>query len=155
MTNHDLQLRSGGNVTHVIVKADGKVGVGTSAPGARLDVNGRIMRGGQDFSFAGIVKNGATVNAPWGSITDWNIIVSPQSMGRTEPGSEGDNALLMFQCYAIPNSGNSWFVLAQYKYRENEGLNGAWEDGFANWLLEPKPASLPNASQSARALEEV
>jgi hypothetical protein len=43
MTNHDLQLRSGGNNTHMILKADGKVGVGTTAPGFLLDVADRIQ----------------------------------------------------------------------------------------------------------------
>ena len=41
MTNHDLQLRAGANVTRVIIKADGKVGIGTNAPGFQLDVNDR------------------------------------------------------------------------------------------------------------------
>lgn len=42
MTNHDLQLRAGGNVTRLTVKADGKVGVGTTAPGFMLDVADRL-----------------------------------------------------------------------------------------------------------------
>lgn len=42
MTNHDLHLRAGGNVTRLTVKADGKVGIGTTAPGFLLDVNNRI-----------------------------------------------------------------------------------------------------------------
>src|SRR6185436_9173031 len=42
MTNHDLQLRAGGNVTRLTVKADGKVGIGTNAPGFGLDVADRI-----------------------------------------------------------------------------------------------------------------
>lgn len=40
MTNHDLQLRAGGNVTRLTVKADGDVGIGTLTPGARLEVIG-------------------------------------------------------------------------------------------------------------------
>ena len=34
MTNHDLQLRAGGNITRMTIKADGKVGIGTPTPGA-------------------------------------------------------------------------------------------------------------------------
>jgi Chaperone of endosialidase len=42
MTNHDLQLRSGGNVTHMWIKNTGNVGIGTNAPGFALDVADRI-----------------------------------------------------------------------------------------------------------------
>ncbi len=38
MTNHDLQLRAGANVTRLTIKADGKVGIGTLTPGFLLDV---------------------------------------------------------------------------------------------------------------------
>jgi hypothetical protein len=38
MTNHDLQIRSGSNNTRMIVKADGKIGIGTLTPGAPLHV---------------------------------------------------------------------------------------------------------------------
>jgi hypothetical protein len=39
MTNHDLQLRAGGNSTKMIIKADGKVGVGTQTPEVTLHVS--------------------------------------------------------------------------------------------------------------------
>ncbi|MBZ5724661.1 MAG: hypothetical protein LAP87_06650 [Acidobacteriia bacterium] len=42
MTNHDLQLRSGGNQTRLTIKADGKVAIGTNAPGFLLDVADRV-----------------------------------------------------------------------------------------------------------------
>ena len=42
MTNHDLQLRAGINSTKMIVKADGKVGIGTLTPGFQLDVADRM-----------------------------------------------------------------------------------------------------------------
>ncbi len=52
VTNHDLQLRSGINKTHVIVKADGKVGIGTTTPGYLLDVDGPIrLRGTGSMPF--------------------------------------------------------------------------------------------------------
>lgn len=38
MTNHDLQLRAGGNVTQVMIKADGNVGLGTNTPRSDLEV---------------------------------------------------------------------------------------------------------------------
>jgi hypothetical protein len=138
MTDHDLQLRAGSNVTRVTIKANGNVGVGTHTPNARLDVNGRVMRAGQDFSFTGVVQNDTTVNAPWGTTADWNIFVSPHTVGKEEGISEGDNALLMIRCFAVPNSGTSWRVFAQYKFRESEGPTGDWESGWANWLLVPR-----------------
>ncbi len=39
-SNHDLQLRSGGNATHMVVKANGNVGIGTLSPGRALTVEG-------------------------------------------------------------------------------------------------------------------
>jgi hypothetical protein len=44
MTNHDLLLRAGGNDTKVAIKADGKVGVGTSSPTRKLHVSGDRIR---------------------------------------------------------------------------------------------------------------
>jgi hypothetical protein len=41
----DLQVRTGGNETMMTLKADGRVGIGTAAPGERLEVNGRIKAG--------------------------------------------------------------------------------------------------------------
>lgn len=138
MTNHDLQLRAGGNDTKVIIKAHGHVGIGTNAPAAHLDVNGRILRGGHNFSSAGIVSHLGVVAAEWGTTSDWNILVSPNSMGEQEGISEGDNALLMIRCFALPFTGNSWQVFAQYKYRESDSGEGDWQPGIANWLLVPR-----------------
>jgi len=41
MTNHDLQLRAGGNATKVTIKADGSVGVGTTTPNRQLTLFGQ------------------------------------------------------------------------------------------------------------------
>jgi hypothetical protein len=40
MTNHDLILRAGGNSEKMRLKIDGKVGIGTASPNAKLTVNG-------------------------------------------------------------------------------------------------------------------
>jgi hypothetical protein len=45
MTEHDLQLRAGGNNVAMTLKADGRVGIGTAAPVERLEVDGRIKAG--------------------------------------------------------------------------------------------------------------
>ena len=63
MTNHDLQLRSGANNTHMIIKTDGKIGIGTTTPGFILDAVTRIrLRQGADFS-AGLWLFQTTPNA--------------------------------------------------------------------------------------------
>ena len=45
VTEHDLQLRAGGNNIAMTLKPDGRVGIGTAAPVERLDVDGRIKAG--------------------------------------------------------------------------------------------------------------
>jgi Chaperone of endosialidase len=45
MTEHDLQLRAGGAHAVMTLKADGRVGIGTTAPGERLEVAGQMKAG--------------------------------------------------------------------------------------------------------------
>lgn len=45
MSNHDLQLRAGGNVNRMRIQAGGNVGIGTDTPAAKLDVRGDIRLG--------------------------------------------------------------------------------------------------------------
>jgi hypothetical protein len=45
MTGHDLQLRAGSNTPVMTLKADGRVGIGTTAPGEPLEVAGRVRAG--------------------------------------------------------------------------------------------------------------
>jgi hypothetical protein len=53
MTNHDLQLRAGGNITRVWVKAGGAVGIGTATPARTLHVSGHARKdvGGDRWEF--------------------------------------------------------------------------------------------------------
>lgn len=44
MTNHDLQLRAGANITHMVVKSTGNIGVGTTTPATKLHVVGARIR---------------------------------------------------------------------------------------------------------------
>ena len=45
MTEQDLRLRAGGDQAVMTLKADGRVGIGTTAPGERLEVAGQIKAG--------------------------------------------------------------------------------------------------------------
>jgi Chaperone of endosialidase len=45
MTQHDLQLRAGGDQAVMTLKADGRVGIGTAAPRERLEVAGQVKAG--------------------------------------------------------------------------------------------------------------
>jgi hypothetical protein len=122
------------------ITKDGNVGIGTTEPKAKLDVNGRILRKGQPFSVTGTATHGAEVTVPWGTTNDWNIFVSPRIMGHEEPGSEGDNALLRIECYASEISSTTWKITARFKWRPWSGGNitGYWVAGNANYILVPK-----------------
>ncbi|HEY3245340.1 MAG TPA: hypothetical protein VGM03_18520 [Phycisphaerae bacterium] len=116
----------------------GIIGIGTASPVGKLDVAGRILRNGQAFSFAGTATNSQVITAPWGTTSDWNLFVSPEDIGTEEPGSEADNALLKFYCYAAVTSSTSWQVNVAWKYRYSNGSQGAWSGGTANYLLVPR-----------------
>ncbi|MSQ04254.1 MAG: hypothetical protein EXR71_20600 [Myxococcales bacterium] len=65
MSNHDLQIRAGGNSTKMTVKASGRVGVGTTAPDGTLDVRGDIRAGNSDIYFTATGHNHTGIgNAP-------------------------------------------------------------------------------------------
>ena len=58
----------------------GYVGIGTATPAAPLDVAGRILRQGKEFSQTGTRLDTEVVTASWGNTDDWNIFVSPHTM---------------------------------------------------------------------------
>lgn len=108
MTNHDLQLRSNNN-THMVVKADGKVGIGTTSPGFILDVTDRIrVRQGpngqaglwlfqttanKDQAFVGMTGSDTQVGL-WGNTgAGWGLVMDTTSgnvaigLGATSTGA--------------------------------------------------------------------
>ncbi|MCP5013264.1 MAG: hypothetical protein GY942_25065 [Aestuariibacter sp.] len=125
------------NADKMILDTDGNFGIGTTDPKAALDVNGRILRKGQAFSHAGIADHNASVSVPWGTRADWNIFVSPNSMGAIEAGSEGDNALLVIECTTSAPNTTQWKIHARYWFRFREG-SGEWKSGKANYIMIPK-----------------
>jgi hypothetical protein len=121
--------------------AEGRFGVGTTNPAARLDVDGRILRKSQDFSRTGSANHFDLVAPPWGTTDDWNIFVAPRFMGREEPGSEADNALLVVDCHADADPSKTGFrVTALYKYKYSNSIpDGTWyQDGTVNYILVPR-----------------
>ncbi|NQT63036.1 MAG: hypothetical protein HQ556_08780 [Candidatus Marinimicrobia bacterium] len=117
----------------------GNVGVGTTTPTTKLDVAGRITRHGQALSESGSVSNNGIITVPWGTRDDWNIFVSPRSMGQDETGSMGDNAMMIMECYASATASDQWTVIARYIYRNSsDHSNAAWYGGTANYLLVPR-----------------
>ncbi|AOY79960.2 hypothetical protein BJP36_08525 [Moorena producens JHB] len=138
--------------TALVIRGSGNVGIGTNNPIQKLEVAGtvnvrdRILRNGQDFSKVGQASHNDTVKVPWGTTRDWNIFVSPRVMGREEPGSEGDNALLKIECWARVNNTTSWKIHARYKYKVSRGSDhGTWHDEnsgnfrpLVNYILIPR-----------------
>ncbi|NTX11576.1 hypothetical protein HUA76_12320 [Myxococcus sp. CA056] len=83
----------------------------------------------------GTASDGNYITVPSGSVNDWVIHVSPRDMGFEEPGSEGDNALLKFECYVVQINQYTWQVVARYKLRPWSNRDGIWHSGTANYLL--------------------
>jgi hypothetical protein len=151
--DEDLSLCTSGQARITVKHTNGRVGIGTTSPAEKLDVNGRILRKGQAFSVANVASHQDIVTVPWGTRNDWNIFVSPKYMGDEESGSEADNALLKIECYAKPVTGNDtqWRIIARYKFHywphdNSEHPNGVWSDSDqsnmdppeVNYILVPK-----------------
>jgi len=69
---------------------------------------------------------------------DWVAFISPSVMGREEPDSESDNALLEFES-SLSETDDGWTVVAHYKYKFGDG-NPKWmnDDAKVYVLLIPK-----------------
>lgn len=118
---------------------------------AALESRFNILSGqGNSTETRGTVQHGAAIYPPWGKKDDWNLFITPASVGLTEEGdatADADNALLAFD-YGIDSSfkyPDHWQIKAKYRYRKvkNKDENGNYqikwyEDGWVNYLLIPK-----------------
>lgn len=73
MTNHNLQLRAGGNSTKMLIQADGNVGIGTTAPRTRLEVLGRPEQPGTAYFVPDPGKGANISHVHWDPTGDWYI----------------------------------------------------------------------------------
>ncbi|WAS95268.1 hypothetical protein [Nannocystis punicea] len=92
----------------------------------------------KQIAFAGRCSDGDSLAVPEGTVDNWVIIVSPEAMGRNEDGSEGDNALLRFECSAVVEGPYGWTVTARSKFRgmnEPPGGSGTWHPSSATYLI--------------------
>ena len=68
MPEHDLRLRAGDNTAVMTLKADGRVGIGTAAPGEQLEVTGRIKAGHLTWATGRRTRITSSILAPTRSI---------------------------------------------------------------------------------------
>jgi hypothetical protein len=131
--NHDNIATLGTGTSYI--NGD-RLGVGTKAPAATLDVNGRVLRKGQDFSKMVTANDGQLVPVPWGSTDDWNIMVSPRHMGADSVFFIVDTSLAMIKCEAneeLPFK-NGFRITAQFRVTGSDTILS----GSANCLLVPR-----------------
>jgi hypothetical protein len=120
---------------NVYVRAPGKDG--------NVYIHGRVRFSGQNasetFSYSGVLQHNDIITVPYGTLDDWNILVSPHEMGQVEYGSEGDNALIHVLVKADKNSDTSWKIHALYRWRYNGNHNDVKSyPGTVNYLIVPK-----------------
>lgn len=90
----------------------------------------------ENLSLAGVAKHGEVVSVPWGTISDWNIMLSPKFIGTGKSIETKDTVLISAYFYARPQSSNSWKITAQS--RHSFGVDIKNFSGEVNYLLVPK-----------------
>ncbi|MDC0711760.1 hypothetical protein POL68_25045 [Stigmatella sp. ncwal1] len=108
---------------------------------ASLLVVSGLLYSGASFAqnaISGPANDGAYITVPEGTtINDWALMISPTVMGAEETNSEGDNALLKIETYAVVINSYTWRVVARYKFKwwNDARVNGIWSSGSANYLM--------------------
>ncbi len=105
MSNHDLQLRAGGNSVKMIIKSSGKIGIGITDPGTYLlNVNGAFKASSANFTNNAYASNSVIGDVGHGAI--W--------AGFAHKSVEGQNNYALLQkndgLYTLINkkSGDGW-----------------------------------------------
>ena len=103
-----VQIRSGGNLTKLFIRKDGNVGVGTTSPAAKLDINGTAIIGSNGTALSEIIKvtvlKDVAPVAANSTITE-TFIVANSALGSTafiSPASSLANGLIIAYCRVSP-----------------------------------------------------
>lgn len=140
MTNHDLQLRAGGNDTKVTIKANGNVGLGTTDPGSyRLSVNGvgswdqGLLLVGNTVGGVGlsiqnqqaggrryVLISGGTGNSPGNLLGAFGLYDDTANSYRLVVDTSGQLGV------GVNDPGMRLDVLGRVRFREGGGTAGIW-----------------------------
>lgn len=93
----------------------------------------------------GTAQHGDSVYYPWGDKEDWNLFVTPATLGYSEgdPEKDRNNAILNFE-YGIDEDHvypDHWQIKATYRFRTNYNHEDSidWHtDGMVNYVMIPK-----------------
>ena len=110
--SEDLNFLTGNNTSRMTIKADGKVGIGTTSPAATLTVTGKMAVGATTAPATETVNlfniaAGSTDNGAVNGITFWETGATyGMSLGYDGTGSGGDNSLRFYK-----NNGDSFMSM--------------------------------------------
>ena len=99
---------------------------------AGVDVGGRLLLRGQPFSYSGRVDAWANpvIDVPYGTVDDWNVIVTVEEAGYLEaPQNEVDNALLYFKCIPVPLNATQWRIERRHRTKVANCAGDCFLDG--------------------------
>jgi hypothetical protein len=122
MTNHDLQLRAGGNSTKMTIKANGNVGLGTLSPANQLSVAGSADIAG----WFGIGTTRPTLPLHIEGTMAPMRMVDKKPSGRNWVFSTGHNIAGDFVFLDATSNSNVWQVLPGYTDASGAIVNGAF-----------------------------
>src|SRR5215213_8419216 len=140
MTNHDLQLRAGGNTTHVTIKANGNVGIGEINPvTARLTIvgvpswaQGLLLTGNSASGVGMMFENqqagghkyslltGGSSNGPGNLLGGFGLYDASAGAFRLVVDANGRLGV------GVGDPGFRLDVLGRVRFREGDGSAGHW-----------------------------
>lgn len=89
------------------------------------------------FSVSGTKEDGELIIPPWGTIKDWNLLISPNEFSFKKEGvkSLSTNTLLGASFTAEPHENNGWIVVAKSTHKF--GNSTVKSPATINYLLTP------------------